>query len=186
VIRRSKDGDGPGQDVVLRDVRVDDAEALSRILIPANEAAFRGRIPDECLTLTEAQSAANWRRTLLEGLPPDDFMIVAESPDGVPVGYAWGGPHIDPAYPGELRQLAVHPSAQRQGVGRLLVSHVARRLAARGIYRMRVDVLRSNPNRQFYERLGARFLSEHDFEDDGVVLRRCVYGWDDTRSLRDG
>ena len=176
----------PRPDIIVRDVRVDDAEALARILIPANEVAFRGRIPDQCLTLTEARSAANWRRTLTEGLPPDDFLVVAEPPGDAPVGYAWGGPHDDPAYPGELRQLAVHPFAQRQGVGRLLVSHVAGRLAARGIHRMRVDVLRVNPNRPFYERLGARFLSEHDVEDDGVVLRSCVYGWNDTGLLLGG
>jgi hypothetical protein len=66
------------------------------------------------------------------------------------------------------------------------VVHVADRLAAQGISSLRVEVLRANPNRGFYERLGARYLDEHPYEQDGVVLPMCVYGWADTRALRDG
>ena len=66
--------------LAFRDARAGDAEALAHILVTANEAAFRGRIPDQCLAFTEAESAANWRRTLLEGLPPDDFLVIAELP----------------------------------------------------------------------------------------------------------
>ena len=144
------------------------------------------RIQDQCLTLTEAQSAANWRRTLVAGLPPHDCFVVAEPPGGEPLGYAWGGPHDDPAYRGELRQIAVLPSAQRRGVGRVLVRHVASRLAAAGIHSLRVETLQVNPNRLFYERLGAHYLAACEFEDDGVVLPACRYGWADTRPLREG
>ena len=91
-------------DLILREVRLDDNTALAHILITANEVAFRGRIPDQCLAFTEAESAANWHRTLGAGLQPRDVFIVAELPEGVPVGYAWGGPHDgDPVYRGELR-----------------------------------------------------------------------------------
>jgi hypothetical protein len=69
----------PGPDLLLRDVEVGDAEALAHILITANEAAFRGRSPDQCLTLTEVQRAANWRRTLMAGLPPGDFLVVVRA-----------------------------------------------------------------------------------------------------------
>jgi ribosomal protein S18 acetylase RimI-like enzyme len=172
-------------DIVLRDVRVGDAEALAHILITANDAAFRGRVPDHCLTFTEAESADNWRRTLVGGMPPEEIFVVAEMAGGSPVGYAWGGPHDDPGFRGELRQIAVIPSAQGNGIGRCLVRHVARRLAAQNIRSLRVEVLLVNPNRRFYERLGARYLSEHDFDWDGVVLPMGVYGWPDTTSLCD-
>ncbi len=173
-------------DAVIRDVHVDDADALAHILVTANEAAFRGRVPDCCLEFTEAESAANWRRTLAEGLPPGDVFVVAESTGGGPVGYAWGGPCDDTVCGGELRQIAILPSEQGRGVGRLLVRHVAGGLAAQGIHSLRVEVLRVNPNRRFYERLGARYLSERDYDWDGVVLPMCVYGWADTRPLLDG
>ena len=174
----------PPPPVRLRDVAVGDAAALARILIAATDSAFRGLVPPQCLAFTEAESAANWRRTLTAGLPPGDFMLVAESPLGVPVAYAWGGPCADdPAYDGELRQLNVWPATQRRGTGRLLVGRVASRLAAQGIAGMCVDVLRINPNRAFYERLGARYVSERAYDWDGVVLAMCRYGWTDLAPL---
>jgi GNAT superfamily N-acetyltransferase len=168
---------------ILRDVRPSDAEALAHILITANEAAFRGRVPAQCLAFTEVESAANWRRAFADGLPLEDVFVVAEPAGKPPVGYAWGGPAADPVYRGELRQIGVLPSAQGKGVGRLLVNHIAGRLAAASIGSLRVEVLMVNPNRQFYERLGARYVEEHDYDWDGVVLPMGVYGWADTRSL---
>ncbi len=82
----------PPPHVRLRDVAVGDAAALARILIAANDSAFRGLVPPRCLAFTEVESTSNWRKTLTAGLPPGDFLLVAESPLGVPIGYAWGGP----------------------------------------------------------------------------------------------
>jgi GNAT superfamily N-acetyltransferase len=176
----------PQTDLILRNVQVGDAEALAHVLVTAGEAAFRDRVPDHCLAFTEQESAANWRRSLTEGLPPGDFLVVAEPPDGGPIGYAWGGPHDAPDYRGELRQIALLPSHQGKGIGRLLVGHVARRLAAQGIRSMRVEVMGVNPNRGFYERLGAHYLAEYAYDWDGVVMPMCVYGWADTQPLLDG
>ena len=162
----------------VRDVCMDDAEALAHIFITAHNATFRGRIPDQCLTLTEPQSAANWRRTLTSGIPPGDILVVAEPPGELPIGYAWAGPQRDSSCPGELRQLHVLPSHQRRGIGRLLVSHVAGQLATNGIHQLCVGVLKANPNRAFYEHLGARYLTERDIDEDGVVLREMVYRWE--------
>ena len=45
----------------LRDVRIDDADALAHILISSNEAAFRGRVPDQCLAFTPSRLPGNPR-----------------------------------------------------------------------------------------------------------------------------
>lgn len=170
----------------VRDVQVNDAEALAHILITAIDAAFRNRVPEQCLAFTEEESAANWRRSMTKGLPPDDFLVVIEPSGGGPIGYAWGGPHDDPDYRGELRQIAVLPSEQSKGIGRLLVGCVASRLAAQGICSMRVEVLRDNPHRRFYEGLGGCVLAEKPYDWDGVIMPMCVYGWADTHSLING
>jgi ribosomal protein S18 acetylase RimI-like enzyme len=183
---QQRGGAMPPTDLILRDVQVADAEALAHVLITAFDAAFRDRVPDPCLAFTEEESAANWRRSLTEGLSPGDLLVVAEPPGGRPIGYAWGGPHDAPDYRGELRQIALLPSEQGKGIGRLLVGHVASRLAAQGIRSMRVEVLRDNPHRRFYERLGARLLAEDTYDWDGVVMPMCVYGWADTQPLLDG
>lgn len=170
-------------DITLREAAPDDAEALARIIVTAYEHAFRGLVPDQCLAFTEAESAANWKRTLHDGLPDRDFMVVAQATDGIVAGYVWGGPHDDPLYRGEIRQIAVLPAHQSKGIGRQLVCYVAQRLAdEQNIHSLRVSVLRINPNRAFYERLGGLYVSEHPYNWEGETFPECVYGWADTRT----
>ena len=175
-----------GVDLALRDVRSDDAGTLAHILVTANLATFRGLVPEQCLTFTEAESAANWSRSLSAGLPPSAFMyLVEEGTHGRVIGYGWAGPtESDRTFRAELRQINLLPEYQRRGIGRLLVRKIARRLHdEQGIDSLRVEVLRCNPNRPFYERLAARFVCERPHDWDGVTLPMCLYGWPDTRVL---
>jgi len=172
-------------DIVIREALPDDAEAIAHVMVTAMQSAFRGIVPEYCLEWPD--SAANWKKTLTNGLDGGVFLDVAQAEDGLVVGYAMGGPSTtDTAYRGELIQLSVLPNYQRRGIGSLLVRHVARRLAAQGIHSMCVKVLRANPNRLFYERLGGQYVSEHPYDWDGVIFPMCVYGWTDTRQLIEG
>ena len=167
----------------LRPVTPSDAAALAHILTTANAHAFRGIVPDQCLAFTEAESAANWQRTLDNGIPPGEIFDLVEGPDDQPVGYVWARPSDDATYHARLGQIMILPSHQRQGIGRSLVQHAARHFADQGIRSMDVEVLRCNPNRAFYERLGARHLDERPYDWDGVILPMCRYGWTDTGPL---
>ena len=171
--------------VTLRDVAPGDAAALAHVLVTANEHAYRGVVPDQCLNFTEAESAANWKRPLTDGLAAGEFMLIAETAGPAVVAYAWGSAHaMDARFDGQLKQLNVLPEHQGRGLGRLLVGHVATRLAREhGARSMCVETLHCNPNRPFYERLGAVFVSRRDFDWDGVVLPMCLYGWTDLDPL---
>jgi ribosomal protein S18 acetylase RimI-like enzyme len=172
--------------IQIREVRPSDAAALAHVLVTANKAAFAGIVPEQCLLFTEEQSAANWSRTLTAGLKSGEFIIVAEN-GGAVIGYAMGRPALDDlVYRGELKQIHLLPGEQRRGLGRKLVREVARRLAEQGIQSMRVEVLACNPNRPFYERLGARLVSQRIHDWDGVALEMCLYAWTDTRGLMAG
>jgi GNAT superfamily N-acetyltransferase len=169
---------------VVREVVPSDADALAHVLITGIHTTFEGIVPDRCLRFTETESAANWKRTLTEGLDEGDFMFVLQTEAGIVMGYAWGGPSGDDTlYQGELKQLVILPAYQGQGYGRLLVRRVATRLAQQGIHSLRVEVLRDNPNRPFYERLGAQFISERPHNWDGVIMPMYTYGWKDTQTL---
>ncbi len=170
--------------IELRDVLPSDAPSLAHILIEANEHAFRGLVPDRCLEFTEAESTANWQRFFAEGLPASDFMIAAIVPTGEMIGYIWGGPNTkEPDFAAELRQISVLPAYQGQGIGRQLACQLAQRLLEQDLHSMRVEVLRVNPNRIFYERLGGTLFSEQPYDWDGFILPMRVYGWKDIRPL---
>ncbi len=172
------------EEITLRDVLPSDAPALAYILCTANEQTFRGLVPDQCLEFPETESVANWQRTLTDGLPDGDFMVMAVIPNGQVVGYAWSGANDkDALFQAELRQLMILPAYQRQGIGKRLMIYAAKHLLQRGLQSMRVEVLRINPNRAFYERLGAKYQTEYPYDWDGVALTMCVYGWPDIRSL---
>ena len=171
-------------DIAIRDVVPLDALSLAHVLITANDHTFRGLVPDQCLEFSEAESAANWQKFFSQGLPADEFMLVAETLAQECVGYAWARPNTkDNDYHAELRQLMVLPDYQGQGIGRHLVRDAAQRLLTQGLQSLRVEVLCINPNRTFYERLGAQYQSEHAYNWDGVSLSMCVYGWHDIRTL---
>jgi ribosomal protein S18 acetylase RimI-like enzyme len=172
---------------LIREAVLGDADGLAHAIITATNHAFRGIVPERCLAFTEKESSENWRRTLNDGFRVGEFLCVAEERPGSVIGYVLGGPsRRDPVRLGEMKQLMVLPAKQRRGLGRLLVAYVARRLAARGIHRIRVEVLKCNPNRAFYERLGAEYISEHPHDWGGVMLPMCVYEWKDTRALFEG
>jgi GNAT superfamily N-acetyltransferase len=172
-------------DILIRDAVPDDAEAIAAVMINGMRSAFQGVVPDHCLQWPD--SAANWKKALTEGFDAGEFLVVAQADDGTMVAYALGGLyHDDPVYRGELKQLNVLPAYQRQSIGGLLVRHVAGRLAEDGIHSMCVKVLRANPYRVFYERMGGQYVGEHPYDWDGVMMPECVYAWRDTQVLVKG
>lgn len=111
-------------DVEIRTLDHDDhtaIDAAARIL----NAAFADRRPAPWSTYAAA------RAEVLDVLAPDAICRAAFDQDGRMLGWIAGAPD----YGGnvwELHPLAVHPDAQRRGVGRALVADFERQVAARG------------------------------------------------------
>ena len=176
----------PQAKLIIREAAYADATELADVIVDTNSAAFRGLVPDRCLeSPTKAQSIANWQRFLGERDRPDGrFLLVAEAMDGRVVGCVIGGPQAnEPPYQAELYVLNILPAYQRQGLGQRLLARTAERLAAAGMTSMLVRVLSVNPNRAFYERLGALFIREEPYNWNDVILATAVYGWRCTAGL---
>jgi ribosomal protein S18 acetylase RimI-like enzyme len=108
------------------------------------------------------------------------FCFVVEGQNGELVGFAKGTPydHSDlPDFAGELNKIYLLREYQRQGLGRRLVGHVARRFLCQGISSMLLFGDARNPSCRFYEALGAERL----LDDAGNF--HGGYGWRDLRSL---
>ena len=86
---------------------------------------------------------------------PRDVRVAVEA-SGAIVGFGSCGPNRgDRLFAGEVFTLYVAPDWQNQGIGRRLLIALFRRLVAAGRASAIVWVLRDNPSRFFYERLGA-------------------------------
>jgi GNAT superfamily N-acetyltransferase len=162
----------------IRSATINDALALADIVLESTITTFRGLVPDHCLEwLTREESAANWAKWFgTEN--PHQFLLVAETETGQVVGCALGGEQRqEPDFQGQLYLMGVLPEYQRQGIGKVLVLNLLDHLIDIGIYTVGVRVMSVNPNRRFYEGLGAEYLREVPYEWNGVVLPQSVYRW---------
>lgn len=182
---RQEHNSHPTSSIQIRDVRANDSDALAHILITAGNHAFTGLVPQQCLQFTEAESAINWKKAFARNfLTGNDVFVVAETHQKIVIGYAWGRPSDKEAgYQGELYQIHILPDYQGQGIGRLLLNHVVERLSEEGISSLWVRVLQVNPNRRFYEHLGALAISQEILDWDGVPMIACIYGWKNTSNI---
>ncbi|MCE7860365.1 MAG: GNAT family N-acetyltransferase, partial [Chloroflexi bacterium CFX2] len=84
---------------------------------------------------------------------------------------------------GELFAIYVLRNAQKQGTGKELVYEVVKGMRDLGWESMMVWVLKDNPSRGFYERLGGSYLAERSIEIGGEPLIEVAYGWRDLNKL---
>lgn len=106
----------------IRDAVYGDASALADAVIEPILTAFRGHVPDQCLTwLTKDESRANWQKWFQRDHDNGQFLLVAELESQTVVGCALAGALLtDPQFQGKLILLGVLPRYQGQGIGSAL------------------------------------------------------------------
>ena len=119
----------------------DDAEDLARVHIESWRETYRGILSEAWLArLSPVAHAGRFARTLSKPAPDDVTLTVAD-PLGL-VGYAQGGrSRRGVAGEVEIMTLYLLRAAQKQGLGRRLLTDTARVLAARGAQALVISVL---------------------------------------------
>ncbi len=87
-------------------------------------------------------------------------------------------------YQGELVGNYVLPAFQRNGIGRRLIRAVKDYLLYIKVRDLLVWVFVDNPNRSFYEHLGATFVGEQWIEIGGKKFKEIGLGWTDLLAIR--
>lgn len=169
--------------MILREARLDDAEAIARVHVDTWRTTYRGIVPQEYLArLSYEQRERSWRQ-MLSTAEDSHFIYVIEDRAGQIIGFANGGKERtgDSVYKGELYAIYIIDTCQRQGLGRRLTRAVVERLCEVGFHSMLVWVLADNPACRFYEALGGQKVYEKQIERGGVMLNEFAYGWTDTQ-----
>ena len=170
--------------MLIREAQESDAPQLARVGVDTWRTTYRGLMADEFLdNMSYDGSSCRWVKRISEN-ESGEFAYVAEDMTGI-VGYAYAGPerNEDPNYPGEIYALYIYQSAQKRGIGRLLMQAVAQHFLRIGIRSMRIWVLTQNPSRGFYERMGGRFLEAKVINIGGADLEETAYAWDDISTM---
>ncbi|MFI6729080.1 GNAT family N-acetyltransferase [Streptomyces sp. R-74717] len=166
-------------DVLVRDMSVDDCEAVARVRVRGWQAAYAGLMPQSHLDAMHiAEDTERRRGFFAEG--NQVVNVVAERAGLGVIGWACYGPYREngrrPAR-GELYAIYVLPEQIGTGAGRALMAQMLTRATADGFPDLALWVLKENaPARRFYERSG--FLpdgAEEPFEVDGVLVPEVRY-----------
>ncbi|WTF99029.1 GNAT family N-acetyltransferase [Streptomyces sp. NBC_00012] len=165
----------------VRDMTVDDCEAVTRVRVRGWQAAYAGLVPQSCLDdmdLAVAEDAERRRASFTGGTTLVN--VVAERPGLGVIGWGCYGPCRENGRPlarGELYALYVAPEQIGTGAGRALMAEMLTRATADGFPDLVLWVLKENaPARRFYERAGFRpDGAEESFEADGALVPEVRY-----------
>lgn len=164
-----------------------DAAGLARVRIDAWRHAYSHFIDPEVLERLDLdRETARWTLRTSEPHPEEPLWVAVEGDEVL--GFIVVGPNRFPSVPcdAELHAIYVHPSAQRRGVGRLLVSEGASWLVGRGFTSMVVFAFRDNSaGVSFYRSLGGEFYDNSEFEVGGKKYPDESYVWKSLQELEE-
>ncbi len=165
--------------VELRQARPDDAQAIACIEVETWHTTYAGMLADRALlAMSPHRQAHMWSAALR--LSPGDIWVAEDQQDGL-LGFGYCGPQRDRSLPfdGEIYMLYVLPDAQGMGIGRALLQRLFARLAECRLRSALIWVLRVNPSRFFYERLGGKLACQRQIPFGGEAVPALGYGWVD-------
>ncbi len=165
-------------EITIRPARPEDAGSIARLDVETWRATYAGVLSTSYLVgLSARRREAGWRMVILR--EPRDVRVAVDRA-GTVLGFGSCGPsRSERHFPGEVFTLYVAPDWQNRGIGRRLLIALFRRLVASGLDAAIVWVLRDNPSRFFYERLGGRQVSSKEIAIGGSRIEALAYGWRD-------
>jgi len=163
----------------IRAATIADARGIADVDIGTWRSAYAGILPDAVLTgLDKRHRTMSWVRFVTRR--PGDVVVAIEQDTVVGFGSCGVQRDTDLPYAGEIFTLYVAPDFQGRDLGRQLVVSLFARLIRCGHYSSLIWVLRQNPSRFFYERLGGRAVATRPVRMSmGAPVESVAYGWPD-------
>ena len=165
-------------EITIRIARPGDAKRIARLDVETWRAAYAGILATPFLVgLSAPRRELGWS-TVIEREPRD--VRVAVDNEGEILGFgSCGRSRVGAEFAGEVFTLYVAPDWQNQGIGRRLLLALFGRLVAQGCGSAIIWVLRDNPGRFFYQRLGGREVRRKNFVVGGKRIEAAGYAWRD-------
>jgi ribosomal protein S18 acetylase RimI-like enzyme len=164
--------------ITIRPARTDDARLIARLDVETWRATYAGILATQFLVGLSTQRREIGWASVIEREPRD--VRVAADTDGNILGFGSCGRNRSGAeFAGEVFTLYVAPDWQNQGIGRRLLLTLFERLAAQGCGSAIIWVLRDNPGRFFYQRLGGREVQHKIFAVGGKRIEAAGFAWRD-------
>ncbi|MBL6458788.1 GNAT family N-acetyltransferase [Belnapia sp. T6] len=181
--------------ICIRRARPTDAAAIGAVHVATWRTAYAGVLPDAYLSnLSVLRHAAGYEAAISDRRQGHAvFVAVAKGADAPPgateeggtvIGFVSGGRSRRPAFgQGEVETLYLLDDYRDRGVGRRLMRAMAAHLAAIGCRSAMLWVLKDNPTRWFYQRLGGRPVAREAIRFAGQGMEQIAFSWDPIEAL---
>jgi len=172
-----------------------DAAGIAKVYVDAWRSAYAAILPHRgLLGMSYEHQTRQWSWTIRRRAEIHAVIVAAEADHGV-VGFTSFGPARLGDRPanghfggfagerdvkvGEIYTLYVQPEFHECGIGRRLLAAAFAALVHEGHSRGFLWVLRDNPSRYFYERVGGKVVAEREERMWGRTVEQVCYGWPD-------
>lgn len=175
--------------IAIRRARPADAAAIAAVHVASWRSTYAGLLPDAYLAaLSVTRQAAYYERAIRAGRT---VRVAAAAGSDLPegrgirvIGFATAGlARTHGLGEGEIETLYVLDDWRERGLGRGLMRSAGLHLAELGCRSAFVWVLRDNPSRWFYLRIGGRIIAESTVRVGGVNLPQTAFAWDPIERL---
>ena len=165
-------------EIAIRAARLEDAGPIARLDVETWRTTYAGILSAPYLVgLSPERRAIGWANVIRR--EPRDVRV-AVTRDGDIVGFgSCGKCRGEPGFTSEVFTLYVAPDWQNQGIGRRLLLAMFARLVSEGHSSAVIWVLRENPARFFYQRLGGKEVRRKLLPFNGTHVAASGYGWRD-------
>jgi GNAT superfamily N-acetyltransferase len=164
--------------MAARPARISDARGIAGIEVETWRTTYAGMLADDTLIgMSLVRRQASWAAELRRSRA---IWVWDEAPSQL-LGFGFCGPQrgASSAYDGEIYMLYVLPDAQGRGIGSSLLEVMRKDLRSAGRRSVLVWVVRGNPARFFYERMGAKLVLQRQIQDGAKPVDVLGYGWKD-------
>lgn len=163
--------------IVIRRAMPSDATAIGAVHVATWRSTYPGILPEAYLARLSAQKEAAHYAAAIRA-DAGVFVAIGDTPARV-VGFTTTGlASANAPAAGEIETLYVLDDFRDQGCGRKLMARAAAHLAGQGCGSAFLWVLRDNPSRFFYGRIGGRQALEKTVGWAGATLVQIAYVWD--------
>ena len=167
----------------IRKASKEDIKVVSRVYVDSWRNTYRGLVPDDYLdTLSYEEAEKKWIDFFNNENEP--FIYIAINDAGRIIGFASGKSIDEENFGGELYSLYLLQASRGLGIGRHLVSGIAKHFKEKGIYSMMVWVMKQNEfGLGFYERMGGKEYIHRTSMFGVTIVEDVAYGWKDISEL---
>ncbi|WP_179280991.1 GNAT family N-acetyltransferase [Paenibacillus sp. XY044] len=164
----------------IRQAVVEDYPALAAVHVESWKTTYRGLIADSYLDQLTVESRLERWKQLLSREDVGFWTFVSEDEDGRVCGFIQGGAcrEEEAGYDAEIYALYLLQEHQGRGLGRRLVDTLTAAFRETGFASMYVWVLKDNPARQFYIKMGGRPVFDKSLSIGGQPVQETGLGWE--------